>query len=139
MLAIVIIIGLLAYGAYALIHANNQKQAREHPSAKIGDVVRDGNFSFKLTEFECNERCTASLTVTNTDDTPHHWYGDIHLYDAQQRKFSSTGKPGNMNDELNPGNSQSGAFVFEVPESLKPTAVRVYDALSDGVSIMLIN
>ncbi len=138
-LAIVIVIGLLAYGAYAFIRTNSQKQAREHPSAKIGDVVRDGNFSFKLTTVECQKRCMVSLTVTNSDKAPHHWYGDIDLYDVEQRKFSSTGKPSNMNDELNPGNSESGTFVFEMPEGVKPATARIYDALSDGVSIGLEN
>ncbi len=138
-LLIVVIVGLLAYGAYALIHTNNQKQAREYPSAKIGDTVRDDSFSFKLTKLECQKRCIVGLTVTNTDNEPHHWYGDIDLYDAQQRKFSSTGKPSNMNDELNPGNSQSGTFVFDMPEGIKPTTAHVYDALSDGVSIGLAN
>lgn len=136
-LAIVIIIGFLTYGAYALIHTNNQKQARQHPTAKVGDVVHDGNFSFKTTELKCSDRCTVKLTVTNIDNEPHHWYGNIDLYDAKQRKFSNTGKLGNMNDELNPGNSQSGTFTFDMPAGVQPMTARVYDALSEGASISL--
>jgi len=149
-IAIITIVGLLAYLAYALIFEINKKHAQENPTNAIGSTVQSGNFSYKVTKFSCSQDkykllaekpqglyCLLDMTVTNTDKEPHHWHGDVELH-AGQNKYTKKDVMGeNLHDSINPGISVSGTWVFDVPTNITPNIASVHDALEDGINIKL--
>lgn len=129
--------------------------------AGIGDVVKDGKFSFKVTKVEkglsqVGEGFTVSkaqgqyvlihLTVKNIGDEAQMFTDSAQkLIDAKGRTFDADSgaaiwlpDSNAFLENINPGNSVNGILVFDVPESLTLKAVELHDSIfSAGVTVSL--
>lgn len=129
--------------------------------ARIGDVVEDGKFAFKVTKVETGlpqvgTGLTASkaqgqyivvhLTVTNIGDRAQTFHdGAQKLIDAKGREYSAdTGAAiwlegsNSFLKEINPGNSVTGFLLFDVPKNVDLRAVELHDSIfSGGVTVAL--
>jgi hypothetical protein len=136
-------------------------------AAGIGDAVRDGNFEFTVKSVKCGvaqvgeneflrekaqgQFCLATVTVKNVKNEPQT------LFDSNQKAFvgeaeyavsSEGGLAANMDangdstsvwlQEINPGNSVTGVFVWDIPAGKKLTKLELHDsAFSGGVTVAL--
>lgn len=149
-IAIITVLALLGYMAYALIFEANKKHAQENPTNSVGSTVQSGNFSYKVTKFSCSmdkyklladkpqgQYCLLDMTVTNVTKEPHHWYGNVELHAGQAKYTNKEVLGDHVHDSLNPGISTKGTWIFDVPKDITPNIAIVHDALEDGVSIKL--
>jgi hypothetical protein len=137
------------------------KQA-EPKQAGIGDVVKDGKFSFKATKVETGvarvggeylgsdaqgQYILVHVTVKNIGDEAQLFSGSSQkLIDSRNRKYDTdTGAAAlglkNSNaflNNINPGNTVNGILLFDVPKNFKIKAVELHDSIfSDGVTVAL--
>jgi Domain of unknown function (DUF4352) len=137
------------------------KQA-EPKQAGIGDVVKDGKFSFKATKVETGvarvggeylgsdaqgQYILVHVTVKNIGDEAQLFSGSSQkLIDSRNRKYDTdTGAAAlglkNSNaflNNINPGNTVKGILLFDVPKNFKIKAVELHDSIfSDGVTVAL--
>ncbi|WP_084958596.1 serine/threonine-protein kinase [Thermoactinospora rubra] len=122
------------------------------PSVSAEDVARDGKLSFAVTKASCPKparsasarTCTISLRVRNVGQESRV------LYPGQQKIVDTGGvaHPGTrLLDKsgkaltpvrVPPGQSFTGALVFELPRATRPEALELHDsALSRGVRVRL--
>jgi hypothetical protein len=129
--------------------------------------VRDGNFQFTVKSVKCGatqvgkneflrakaqgQFCLATVTVKNVKNEPQM------LLDSDQKAFSGAaqynvsteaGLAANMDasgnstnvwlQEINPGNSVTGVFVWDIPAGKKLTKLELHDSsFSGGVEVKL--
>ncbi|MFC0866019.1 DUF4352 domain-containing protein [Sphaerimonospora cavernae] len=128
---------------------------------KIGDVVKDGKFSFKVTKVEkglsqVGQGFTASkaqgryvlvhLTVRNIGDKAQTFYGSNQkLIDSKGREFDAdTGAAifvkgsNSFIEQVNPGNSVKSILLFDVPMNAKLKELELHDSMfSFGVKVAI--
>jgi Domain of unknown function (DUF4352) len=127
--------------------AQRQAQdAEEAPATEaapgVGDSVRDGNFEFVVTGFQCaGGQCRAALRVENIGSDPGEMFADNqYLFDARNRKFEADSS---LTDalffqELNPGQKVSGKVIWRVPGGFEPDHLELHDsAFSGGIEVMV--
>jgi hypothetical protein len=139
------------------------KQA-EPKQAGIGDVVKDGKFSFKATKVETGvarvgdeylgsdaqgQYILVHVTVKNIGDEAQMFSGSSQkLIDSRNRKYDTDSGAAalglkNSNaflNNINPGNTVKGILLFDVPKNFKIKAVELHDSIfSDGVTVALKN
>jgi Domain of unknown function (DUF4352) len=137
------------------------KQA-EPKQAGIGDVVKDGKFSFKATKVETGvarvggeylgsdaqgQYILVHVTVKNIGDEAQLFSGSSQkLIDSGNRKYDTDSGAAalglkNSNaflNNINPGNTVKGILLFDVPKNFKIKAVELHDSIfSDGVTVAL--
>lgn len=149
-------IAFLILFVYGIFHAINKRHEQEDPTASIGQAVRDNNFQFIVNGFSCGHKdygwlsptpqgqyCLLEIAVKNTANEPHHWYGDVKLYDVEKREYTKKKviheEPTNINAIMNPGNSISGTLVYDVPKEAQLVRAKLNDAFSQGVNVRLRN
>ncbi|GII57724.1 Mpr protein [Planotetraspora thailandica] len=127
----------------------------------VGDVVKDGKFSFKVTTVEkglskVGEGLTVSkaqgqyivvhLTVKNTGDEAQMFSdSDQKLIDSAGREYDAdSGAAIWLKDSnaflknINPGNEVKGLVLFDVPKNFKLKAITLHDSMfSGGVTVSL--
>jgi hypothetical protein len=131
-------------------------------TARIGDEVQDGSFTFKVTDVETGAQALGDsflrseaqgmyvlvhVTVTNIGtESALFTSGNQTLFDAQGREFDADAGAALMNvpdsesflTDINPGNSVEGVLVFDVPEGLSPAAIELHESMfSSGTLISL--
>lgn len=122
----------------------NKSSSESKPAevAKIGQAVRDGKFEFTVTSIECGKNsvgtnqyltkqaqgqfCLLNLTVKNIGNESQTFSdsGQV-LFDANGNKYSSDSgaslyaNPSGSTflNQINPGNSVTGAVVFDIPKA----------------------
>jgi len=131
--------------------------------AKIGQAVRDGKFEFTVTSIDCGKNsvgtnqyltkqaqgqfCLLNLTVKNIGSESQTFSdsGQV-LFDSNGNKYSSDSgaslyaNPSGSTflNQINPGNSVTGAVVFDIPKGVTPTQAELHDsAFSGGVKVNL--
>lgn len=138
----------------------DEKENSEPDTPGIGDVVKDGKFSFKVTKLAKANRVgtdllhkdaqgvfwLVSVTVKNIGDEPQTFIGDSQkLFDAKGREYSASteaaiylGSSKSLYEEINPGNTVKGVVLFDLPMSVKPAKLELHDSLfSGGVTVSL--
>jgi hypothetical protein len=120
------------------------QEAEEAPATEaapgIGDSVRDGNFEFVVTAFQCaGGQCRAAMRVENIGSDPGEMFAaNQYLFDTSNRKFEADSS---LTDalffqELNPGQKVSGKVIWRVPGGFKPDHLELHDsAFSGGVEV----
>lgn len=127
----------------------------------IGDAVRDGKFEFTVTKFDCGETevgneffgekaqgefCIMTVSVKNIGDVPQLLSSDAQkVFNAQGQEYSTNSSAEialEDNDawleEINPGNTVKGKWVFDVPKNSKIVRAELHDSsLSGGVTLNL--
>jgi hypothetical protein len=138
-----------------------QKEAEKPKVAGIGDVVKDGKFSFKITKVEkglskVGQGYTASkaqgqyvlvhVTVKNIGDEAQMFSdSEQKLIDTKDREYDAdSGAAIWLEDSngflknINPGNTVKGFVLFDVPKNFKLKAIKLHDSMfSGGVTVSL--
>jgi hypothetical protein len=139
-----------------------QKEEEAAPKvAGIGDVVKDGKFSFKVTKVEkglskVGQGFAASkaqgqyvmihLTVKNIGDEAQMFSdSEQKLIDDKGREYDADSGAAIMLEDsngflknINPGNTVKGFVLFDVPKNFKIKAIKLHDSMfSGGVTVSL--
>lgn len=130
-------------------------------TAKVGQRVRDGKFTFTVTKIEDGvahlgpsgvgdtaqgQYVLVSVKVTNHGDEAQYLDDSAqYLYSRNHKKFSVD--PGADIDldgnnvwlnQINPGNTVKGVFVFDVPKHVDLDRIELHDSMfSGGVTVDL--
>jgi hypothetical protein len=138
--------------------APSKKAAAAIPA--IGDWVKDGDLSFKVTKCKPGPKRLGSqyvganpqgafwlvyVTVKNHSDEPAHFssHGQNLLVGNKQYAADATASvyikdSSSIFTPINPGNEVDGVIVFDLPKSAKPTAIELHDStFSRGVKVAL--
>lgn len=137
------------------------KQKKQAPkTAGIGDAVKDGKFTFKVTKAKNGPKQIGSsylshkpqgrfffvyITVRNHGDEAQYFVGDSQKLLAGDKEFSADGEASiylkdskSLLTEINPGNTVKGVIVYDIPKKAKPTAIELHDSMfSGGVTVSL--
>lgn len=131
--------------------------------AKIGQAARDGKFEFTVTSLECGKTkvgseflnrtaqgqfCMINVTIKNIGNEKQTLYSQNQkAFDAQGREFTpddtamiyaSTASSSTWLQDINPGNSVSGAIIFDVPKDATLVTAELHDStFSGGVKVSL--
>jgi Domain of unknown function (DUF4352) len=143
--------------------SSKAKTESKPAAAKIGTAVRDGKFEFTVTSIECGKTsvgsnpyltktaqgqyCLLNMTVKNIGDKAQS------LFSANQKVLNASGQEFSADDvattyqapegstwysNINPGNSVTGAVVFDVPKDQTPATAELHDsAYSGGAKVSL--
>ncbi|GAA3111521.1 DUF4352 domain-containing protein [Streptosporangium carneum] len=128
----------------------------------IGDTVKDGKFSFKVTKVETGVKRVGGeyvgsdaqgqyvlvhITVKNIGDEAQLFSDSSQkLIDVKNREYDTDSGAAALNlknsnaflNTINPGNTVRGILLFDVPTSFKSKAVELHDSpFSDGVEVSL--
>jgi hypothetical protein len=138
-----------------------QKEEEKPKEAGIGDVVKDGKFSFKVTKVEKGlskvgqgfatskaqgQYVLVHVTVKNIGDEAQMFSdSEQKLIDSKDREYDAdSGAAIWLEDSngflknINPGNSVKGFVLFDVPKNFKLKAIKLHDSIfSGGVTVTL--
>ncbi|MGS2646066.1 DUF4352 domain-containing protein [Streptosporangium sp. G12] len=143
-----------------------QEEPKPEPEPKpelprVGDTVRDGKFSFKITKVEKGvarvgselfgsdaqgEYVIIHVNVKNVGDEAQTFSGgNQKLIDSRGREYDAdTGAAIFIKDansfleKINPGNSVDGLLLFDMPKRARLSAIVLRDSLfSGGVTVSL--
>lgn len=161
-----VIIASAAGGSKTTTSTSSSKDSKTNTkaeTAKIGQSVNDGKFEFTVTSIECGKTsvgsnpyltktaqgqyCLLSITVKNIGNEAQSLSSsNQYLLNASGQKYSDDGTatmynaPGGTTwyNDINPGNSVSGAIVFDIPKDQTPVTAELHDsAFSGGVKVNL--
>jgi hypothetical protein len=130
---------------------------------KIGETSRDGKFEFTVASVECGKAsvgtnqyltkqaqgqfCLVNMTVKNIANEAQYFDSSSqYLYDAGGAKFSADStaslyanpEGSTFLNQINPGNSVTGAVVFDLPKDKTPITAELHDSgFSVGVKVNL--
>ena len=163
-LIILLIIGAAAGGSKNT-NSNGSSSSSSNNTVKtykIGEPARDGKFEFTVTSIQCGkpnvgsdyttktaqgQYCLLNLSVKNIGDQAQSLFSsNQYLFNSQNQKYSADDTAtlyNSPNDsswysDINPGNSVSGAIVFDIPKDVTPTSAELHDsAASGGVKVNL--
>ena len=132
------------------------------PLPTLNQPARDGKFEFTVKSMECGRTsvgtneyltknaqgqfCIMTVNVKNIGNEPQTLFADNQfVFNSEGQKFSSDSQAGIYAggtdvwiNEINPGNSVEGIFVFDVPKDQTPTSAELHDsAFSGGVKVRL--
>lgn len=132
-------------------------------TAKIGQAANDGKFEFTVSSVQCGQAsvgsnqyltktaqgqyCLLNVSVKNIGDQAQSLLSsNQYLLNASGQKYSADDTATLYNapngtswyNDINPGNSVTGAIVFDVPKDQTPTTAELHDsAFSGGVKVNL--
>lgn len=144
-------------------NTNSTEQPKpEVTTAKLGEPARDGKFEFTVKGVDCGktrvgdtyfgkdaqgEFCFVNVTIKNIGNEAQSLFAENqYVYDAAGKRYSAdseasiygSSQGSTWYDQINPGNSVSGAIIFDVPKGTKLTSAELHDsALSNGVKVQL--
>ncbi len=131
--------------------------------AKIGEAANDGKFEFIVTSVDCGkvsvgssefltktaqgQYCLLNVSVKNIGDQAQSLVSsNQYLLNASEQKYSADSIATIYNapngtswyNDINPGNSVTGAIVFDIPKDQTPVTAELHDsAFSGGVKVNL--
>ncbi|MEV1246680.1 DUF4352 domain-containing protein [Nonomuraea sp. NPDC050022] len=138
-----------------------RKSEQEEPKTPgLGTVVRDGKFSFKVTEIGTATKVGGEylskraqgkfllvhITVKNVGDEAQAFNGGAQrLYDSEGKEYEASSEAAiyledskSLYEDINPGNSVEGIVLFDVPKGMTPSSIELHDSIfSDGVKLSL--
>ncbi|MEU4832254.1 DUF4352 domain-containing protein [Streptosporangium sp. NPDC023615] len=142
--------------------ATPTKRKSQPRRAVLGDTVKDGKFSFKVTRVQKGvervgdeylgsdaqgQYVLVHVTVKNIGDESQLFSGSSQkLIDARGRQYDTDSGAAalalkNSNaflNTINPGNTVNGILLFDVPENFSIKAIELHDSIfSDGVTVAL--
>ncbi len=131
-------------------------------TAKIGEAANDGKFEFTVSSIDCGKTsvgseflnktaqgqyCLLNVTVKNIGGEAQSLLSsNQYLFNASGQKYSADDSATIYNapngtswyNDINPGNSVTGAIVFDVPKDQTPATAELHDsAFSNGVKVNL--
>lgn len=132
-------------------------------TAKIGQAANDGKFEFTVTSVDCGKAsvgsnqyltktaqgqyCLLNVSVKNIGDQAQSLVSsNQYLLNASGQKYSADDTATLYNapngtswyNDINPGNSVTGAIVFDIPKDQTPATAELHDsAFSGGVKVNL--
>jgi len=140
--------------------APTKKTAPRQP--RLGDTVKDGKFSFKVTKVEKGvervggeylgssaqgQYVLVHVTVKNIGEEAQLFSDSSQkLIDAQGRQYDTDSGAAALGlkdsnaflNTINPGNTVKGILLFDVPKDFKIKAIELHDSVfSDGVTVAL--
>ncbi|MFJ2033736.1 DUF4352 domain-containing protein [Streptosporangium sp. NPDC087985] len=142
-------------------HKQNEPKSAGPKRAVIGDVVKDGKFSFKVTKVETGlkrvggeyfgsdaqgQYVLVHVTVENIGDKAQLFSDSSQkLIDTGGRQYDAdSGAALGLKDSnaflknINPGNTVSGILLFDVPKDFRIKAIELHDSIfSGGVTVAL--
>lgn len=131
---------------------------------KLNQPANDGKFQFTVTSIQCGkpsvsspdgyitktaqgQYCLVNITANNIGDQSQTLDSSSqYLYDSSNKKYSSDSEASidisptdnTFYNPINPGNTVSGAVVFDIPKGVTPTVAELHDsAFSGGVKVSL--
>ncbi|MFI6909863.1 DUF4352 domain-containing protein [Nonomuraea sp. NPDC050394] len=140
--------------------AKPPKKEPKPATAGIGDVVKDGKFSFKVTRLERRGQVGGEflnkdaqgvfllvhVTVKNIGDEAQAFSGSAQkLFDGKGAEYEASSEAAiylqdskSLYEKINPGNSVRGVVLFDIPKTVKPAAIELHDSMfSGGVKVDL--
>lgn len=147
--------------------AEGQSSTNLAAKATIGQSFSEDGFSFTVNSIKCGETrittggdiyfysdaqgqfCRLNVTVTNTGNNANsidanaqylfNSQGQRYTYDSAATSHAANYSIGNpLDDEINPGNSVTGDFVFDVPQDVNLVTAEIHaDSGSRGVEVSL--
>ncbi len=127
------------------------EEPTEEPAATMGTPVEVGDFTITINSFDTGLTTVGSeyfgadaqgqfvvvdaSIMNNGKKAETFWTDSMTLIDEQDREhsYSSDGSiyldGAWLLDEINPGNTLQGKFVFDIPADATPTAVKVEDGI----------
>lgn len=143
--------------------ADDKPAAKTKTNAKVGQPARDGQFEFVVTGVEYGktkvggqyankaaqgEFALVSVKVTNigkeprmltgANQTAHGPNSVKYNNDGGAEFYANEGSTATFLENINPGNSVQGVFVFDIPKGVKLTSIELHDSmLSGGVAVDL--
>lgn len=150
-----------------ITNSNETSQNSPPPAAtelvKIGAPVRDGKFEFTVKSVECGkptvggeytlqtakgQYCILSVAVKNIGNEAQSLSGDAqklfnaagqeYSYDSTATIYAAPSTSTSWYDEINPGLTAEGFFVFDIPKDQIPTVAELHDSsFSGGVKVSL--
>jgi hypothetical protein len=134
------------------------------PAGKIGEAVRDGKFEFTVMSQECGiasvgnqysnktaqgQYCKINLKVKNIGDKPQSLYsGSQKLFSSDNKEFSTddtamiydnSNEQGVWLNNINPGNEVTGNLIFDIPNGVTPSSLKLFDSSFSGGVIVKLN
>jgi hypothetical protein len=128
----------------------------------IGDAAVDGDFSFTVNSVECGianvgsesfgvtaqgQFCLVAVSIENIGKEAKTMFTDNQkLFDSEGREFSADtsamiyleGGADIWLSEINPGNTQQGQLLFDVPAGVTLDYIKLYEGVfSSGVEVSL--
>lgn len=163
-----VIIGVISSAAGGSKSGTNSSSSKSSTSkaattAKIGQAANDGKFEFTVSSVQCGQAsvgsnqyltktaqgqyCLLNVSVKNIGDQAQSLLSsNQYLLNASGQKYSADDTATLYNapngtswyNDINPGNSVTGAIVFDVPKDQTPTTAELHDsAFSNGVKVNL--
>ncbi|MGV9326771.1 DUF4352 domain-containing protein [Streptosporangium sandarakinum] len=169
---VVVLAGLVLVGVGVLLSSGGDDSpgsdtgasapAGKRAAAGIGDTVKDGRFSFKVTKVEKGvervgdqyigsdaqgQYILVHVTVKNIGDEAQMFLDSAQkLIDSADREYDADSGAAvlglkNSNaflNNINPGNSVSGILLFDVPDDFRIKAIELHDSpFSGGIQVAL--
>lgn len=143
--------------------SKDTKTQAKAETAKVGQAANDGKFEFTVTSVECGKAsvganqyltktaqgqyCLLNVSVKNIGDQAQSLVSsNQYLLNASGQKYSADDTATLYNapngtswyNDINPGNSVTGAIVFDIPKDQAPATAELHDsAFSGGVKVNL--
>jgi len=143
--------------------SKDTKTQAKAETAKVGQAANDGKFEFTVTSVECGKAsvganqyltktaqgqyCLLNVSVKNIGDQAQSLVSsNQYLLNASGQKYSADDTATLYNapngtswyNDINPGNSVTGAIVFDIPKDQTPATAELHDsAFSGGVKVNL--
>lgn len=151
----------------ATTSSNKPQVVASKQVARIGQVVSESGFNFTVNSIKCGETristggavyfytdaqgqfCRLNVTITNTSSSAnsidasaqfiYNDKGQRYTYDSSATSHAANYSIGNpLDDDINPGNSITGDFIFDVPaDATLATAELHAHSGSGGVKVSL--
>lgn len=162
-LVIIGVISSAAGGSKSSTSSTKSSTTKAATTAKIGQAANDGKFEFTVTSVECGKTsvgsnqyltktaqgqyCLLNVSVKNIGDQAQSLLSsNQYLLNASGQKYSADDTATLYNapngtswyNDINPGNSVTGAIVFDIPKDQTATTAELHDsAFSNGVKVTL--
>jgi len=162
-LVIIGVISSAAGGSKSSTSSTKPSTSKAATTAKIGQAANDGKFEFTVSSVQCGQAsvgsnqyltktaqgqyCLLNVSVKNIGDQAQSLLSSNQfLLNASGQKYSADDTATLYNapngtswyNDINPGNSVTGAIVFDVPKDQTPTTAELHDsAFSNGVKVNL--
>jgi len=161
----IIVVGVVSSatgGNKTTTSTNSSSASKKASNAKVGQAANDGKFEFTVSRIECGKPsvgseflsktaqgqfCLLSVSVKNIGGEAQSLFSsNQYLFNAAGQKYSAddvatlytTPNGAGWYNDINPGNSVSGAIVFDIPKDQTAVSAELHDsAFSNGVKVDL--
>lgn len=160
---VIAIISSAAGGGKDKTASTGSNSTKKTSVAKVGEAANDGKFEFTVSSIECGKTsvganqyltktaqgqyCLLNVSVKNVGDQAQSLLSSNQfLLNASGQKYSADDMATIYNapngtswyNDINPGNSVTGAIVFDIPKDQTAATAELHDsAFSGGVKVNL--